>query len=196
MATKLELCVRQMGDRAIVREGPDTTTSVRGRLPVEACLIFDLRLPDNSWVRIAQDQRYPSNDPFALGWVKSELLSEAGEIDHLNPYFGEDAQNGYYCVNTGSGVNVRDCADIACEQSEILKWHECLRFDGRLADSSWLRIAQEQEDEKFVILSQKWVSTENRSIILREFQSYVNSHDMLPYFELLPVVKPPPTPEG
>jgi hypothetical protein len=99
-------------------------------------------------------------------------------------------------VYTGSGVNVRDCANIACEQSAILNWQECLRFDGRLADSSWLRIAGEQEDGNYAVLAGKWVSTENRSIILREFQSYVNSHDMLPYFELLPVVKPPPTPEG
>lgn len=196
IATKLELCVRQLGDRAIVREGPDTTTAVRGRLPVEACLIFDLRLPDSSWVRIAQEQRDPTKHPFALGWVKSELLSEASEIEHLNPYFGEDVRDGYYCVNTGSGVNVRDCADISCRQSAILSWKECLLFDSRLADSSWLRIALEQEDKKYTAITGKWISTENRSIILREFQSYVYPHDMLPYFELLPVVTPPPTPEG
>jgi hypothetical protein len=193
---KIDLCLMQIGERAIVREGPDTSFSVRDRLPFEACLTFDLRMPDNSWIRIAQEQRDEAIRPFALGWIKSELLVESEEIVHLNPYFGEDALNGLYCVDTGAGLNVRECADTACPQSGTLLWKECLFFDGRLIDNSWLRIARQQDNEPYTLLAGKWVSTENLSLILREFQSYINKPEMKPYFELLPVLTPPPTPEG
>jgi hypothetical protein len=198
-APKLELCVRPMEDRAVVREGPDTSTNVQGRMPAEACMSFDQRLPDNTWVRIAEEQRDAANAEFALGWVKSELLSESDEIVHLNPYIPEDARTGYYCINTGSGMNVRDCADTACRQNDImpvLAWHKCLYFDARLENSSWLRIAAHQDDATYTPLAGNWVSTGNFSLILGEFQDYVNLHDMNPYFELLPVVTPPPTPQG
>jgi len=193
---KLELCVRLLGDRVVVREGPDTTTSVRGRLPGDVCLTFDQRLPDNSWVRIAQEQGDPSNAAFSLGWVKAELLSESDEIVHLFPYIGEDVYNGFYCINAGSGMNVRNCADTACEQIAILSWQECLIFDARLTDSSWLRIGADQEDETYSPLAGSWVSTDSFSLVVREFQTFLSQHDMRPYFELLPVVTPPPTPQG
>ena len=193
---RLELCVRLLGDSVTVREGPDTSTSVRGRLPADTCLIFDQRLPDNSWVRIAQEQRDSSYVTFALGWVKSELLSESDEIAHLFPYIPEDAHLGYYCINTGSGLNVRDCADTGCRQTATLSWHECLLFDARLSDSAWLRIAATQDNEPYTSLAGNWVSTENFSLVVREFQIFVGLHDMHPYFDLLPVVTPPPTPQG
>jgi hypothetical protein len=177
-----------LGDRAVVRSGSDISTPVRGRLPFDACLTFDLRLPDNSWVRIAPEQPDEANVPFALGWVKSELLSEADAIPHLNPYLGDSATAGIFCVNTGVGINVRACAGTTCQPSGTLNWKECLRFDGRLADSSWLRIAREQDDERYFGLAGMWVSTADFSLVLGEFQSYIEAHDMTPYFEQLPVV--------
>lgn len=200
-AAKLELCARPMEDRAVVREGPDTTTFVLvpgERVPAEACMIFDQRLPDNTWVHVAEEQRDPAMAKFALGWVKSELLSESDEIVRLNPYIPEDAKTGYYCIKIGSGMNVRDCADTACRQNDIipiLKYYECLYFDARLENSSWLRIAAHQDDATYTPLAGNWVSTENFSLTVREFQDF-DRHDMRPYFELLPVVTPPPTPQG
>jgi hypothetical protein len=147
-------------------------------------------------VRIAQEQRDPTYVVFALGWVKSELLSESGEIVHLFPYIGEDAKNGYYCINTGSGLNVRDCADTSCRQIAILSWQECLIFDARVSDGSWLRIGADQEDVTYATLAGSWVSTENFSLVVREFRAFLGLHDMHPYFDLLPSVAPPPTPQG
>ena len=193
---KIDLCLRQLADRAVVRDGPDTSFSIRGRLPFDACLTFDQRQPDNSWVRIAPEQRQETDPRFALGWIKAELLSEGEEIVHLNPYFGADALGGLYCVDTGAGLNVRQCTEASCGPVATLLYGECLRFDASLADSSWLRIARQQEDERYSLLARKWVSPENLGLVVREFRAFIKKPVMAPYFELLPVVTPPPTPEG
>lgn len=193
---RIELCVRLMGDNATVREGPDISTPVKGRLSPDTCLTFDLRLPDNSWVRIAHDQPNETLQSLAQGWVKSELLSEAEAIVNLTWYLPEDAERGFYCVDSGTGLNVRSCADTSCPRISTLQYEACLYFDGRLQDSSWLRIAQEQEDQQYAPLAHSWLTTERPSLILREFQAYLNKHDMRPYFELLPIVTSPPTPQG
>jgi cytoskeletal protein RodZ len=190
---RIELCVPH---NVIVREGPDRSTSVKGRLSPDTCLNFDLRLLDNSWVRIAQDQRNETLQSMAQGWVKSELLSEAEAIVNLNWYLPEDAERGFYCVDSGTGLNVRSCADTSCPRISTLQYEACLYFDGRLQDSSWLRIAQEQEDPQYTPLAHSWLTTERPSLVLREFQAYLNKHDMRPYFELLPIVTSPPTPQG
>jgi hypothetical protein len=193
---RIELCVRRMGDNATVREGPDISTPVRGRLSPDTCLSFDLRLPDNSWVRVAQDQRNEDLQALSQGWVKAELLSEAEAIVNLNWYLPEDAKQGFYCVDSGTGLNVRACADTSCPRLATLAYEECLYFDGRLEDSSWVRIAQEQQDPQYAPLAQAWLSTERPSLMLRDFQSYINKPDMRPYYELLPIATPPPTPQG
>lgn len=192
---RIDLCVRRLDDNATVREGPDTSFPSKGRLSPDTCLTFDLRLLDNSWVQIAQDQRDENLQLYALGWVKSELLSEAEEIVNLN-YFPEDAERGLYCIDTGAGMNIRMCADSSCPLIKTLLYQECLVFDGRLEDSLWIRIAQDQEDQQYAELANRWVSTDRSSLILSEFQFFYKKPDMRPYFELLPIVTPPPTPTG
>jgi hypothetical protein len=93
-------------------------------------------------------------------------------------------------------MNVRNCADTACEQIAILNWEECLNFDARLIDNSWLRISEEQDVPATRTLAGKWVSSGDFSLVFGEFQSYIEAHDLAPFFERLPVVTPPPTPGG
>jgi hypothetical protein len=191
VAPALEFCMKTMSDSAVVRQGPDINTPVLGNLPSEACLNFDVRLPDDTWVRIAQNQPKPYQT-LAGGWVRSENITELKDIDHLDFYKPQGALDGLYCVNSYSGINVRECADLDCPVARSLRRGDCLAFNGRLIDSSWLRIAPGQAG--YTNLADKWASSVY--LVVKEFFSFVDPHDMLPYFSLLPVVTPPPTPEG
>jgi hypothetical protein len=191
IASRLELCMRKMNDSAVVRQGPDITNPVLGNVPSEACLNFDVRLPDDSWVRIAEVQRDPYQG-LAGGWVKAENLNELRDIDHLDIYKPSDAKDGRYCVSSYAGINVRDCADKACAVITSLRRGDCLIFNGRLEDNTWLRVASGQAD--YPELAEKWAAAVN--LIVKEFLGFLDPHEMLPYFRLLPVVTPPPTPEG
>jgi hypothetical protein len=183
--------MRKMNDSAVVRQGPDINNPVLGNVPPDACLNFDVRLPDDSWVRIASAQQ-DLYQALAGGWVKSENLNELRDIDHLDIYKPGDALNGLYCANAFTGINVRGCADQGCPVITSLRRGDCLIFNGRLEDSSWLRVAPGQAD--YPELADKWAAAIN--LIVKEFLSFVDPHEMLPYFRLLPVVTPPPTPEG
>jgi len=191
IVTQLELCMKKMSDSAVVRQGPDINTMVIGNVPSEACLNFDSRLPDESWVRMAQEQRDPYKG-LAGGWVRSENMNELKDIDHLDSYKPKDAIDGLYCVNAYTGINVRECADKSCQVIKTLIRGDCLIFDGRLADSAWLRVIPGQND--YLDLANRWAASAN--LIIKEFFSFVDPHNMLPYIELLPVLTPPPTPGG
>ena len=95
--------MKKMNESAVVRQGPDINTLVLGNVPAEACRNFDVRLPDDTWVRIAQAQQDPYK-PLAGGWVRSENLNELKDIDHLDFYKPKDALDGLYCVGSYSGV--------------------------------------------------------------------------------------------
>jgi hypothetical protein len=100
--------------------------------------------------------------------------------------------DGLYCVSAYTGIKVRGCADVSCPFIRSLRRGECLIYDGRLADSSWLRIAHGQKG--YLDLADQWVASVN--LVVKEFFGFVDPHDMLPYFRLLPVLSPPPTPAG
>jgi hypothetical protein len=191
IAPSLEFCMKKMNDSAVVRQGPDINTPVLGNVPSEACLNFDVRLPDDTWVRIAQSQPGPYQ-ALAGGWVRSENITELKDIDHLDFYKPQDALEGLYCVTSYTGINVRECADITCPVVGSLRRGDCLIFNGRLADSSWLRVAPNQAG--YTDLAGKWAASVY--LVVKEFFTFVDPHDMLPYFQLLPVVSPPPTPGG
>jgi hypothetical protein len=168
-----------------------------GTLGADKCPRFDLRLMDDSWVQIAQDQRDGDLEFFVGGWVRSDLLLEFEMIVPVLYFsFPDGAEEGFYCINNSAGMNVRICADTGCPTMEPLKKDACLNFDGRLRDNSWLRIAQDQEDQQYAIQANGWVSTAMQSLILSEFQSFHVKPDMEPYLDLLPIVTPPPNPGG
>ena len=193
----MDFCVKpSLMDRVIVREGPDTSTRILGTLAGDACLTFDTRMPDNSWVRIAQEQSNGAEHPMAHGWVKSNLLSEVEEVLYLDWYISENARQGLYCVRMLEGLYVRECADTSCPQSGVLRLGDCLYFDGRLENLPWLRIAENQTEGKYAPLAHKWLSTEGLTLILMDFKSFIHQPDMKPYIELLPILTPPPTPGG
>lgn len=191
----LDRCLRSLDDRVVVHVAPDINAKISSkgeRLPFEACFTLDRKTPDNLWVRIAQEQEDEAIKPFEQGWIISDAISEP--IEDLASYFSEDARQGLYCVNSGSGLRVRTCPSASsCEISKNLLYKECLKFDGRLADSTWLQIAVEQENRLYVDLANNWVTTEGGTLILEEFYGFHVIPNMRLYFELLPIVTPPPT---
>jgi hypothetical protein len=197
VATRLELCFRNLRDNVIVRDGPDLITAVLGQLPSDSCLNFDLRQFNNSWVRIAAEQSNEEAEAVALGWVIFNVINAtSSEIEHLAPYVPEDAVDGFYCVLPLSGSKVQNCpstSDSSCPSIGTLDWHACLYFDGRLEDSTWLRIAAGQGEE-YSIFTGKWVNSD--LVVVNEFLDFLEKPRMQPYLELLPIVTPPPTPEG
>lgn len=194
---KAAMCVREEEIDVIVRDGPDTSYDIKGRINGDKCPKFDLRLMDDSWVRIAQNNEDNDLQFLAGGWVRSDLLLEFERVvPELYFYFPDGAEEGFYCIDNSAGMNVRTCADTGCPTMEPLKKDACLNFDGRLQDNSWLRIAQDQEDQQYAIQANGWVSTAMQSLIFREFQSFHVKPDMGPYLDLLPIVTPPPNPGG
>jgi hypothetical protein len=197
VAIQLELCLRNLSDNVIVREGPDLITAVLEQLPSNSCLNFDLRQFDNSWIRIAEEQSTAEAEAVALGWIIFDAVNATStEIEHLAPYIPNGAIDGLYCVLPFSGSKVRNCpntSDSSCPSVGTLDWHACLYFDGRIEDSTWLRIAAGQGEE-YSIFTGRWVNSD--LLVVNEFLDFLEKPRMKPYFELLPIVTPPPTPEG
>jgi hypothetical protein len=189
-----EMCVSEI---VVVRKGPDTSYDIMGRLNVDKCPKFDLRLMDDSWVQIAQDQRDEELQSLIGGWVKSEYLLEYETVVPILYFYSPDgAEQGFYCIDNGAGMHVRACADTSCLEIYTLQYQECLNFDGRLQDSSWLRIARDQNYDEYADLAHGWVSTVMQSLIFSEFQSFHEKPNMESYLDLLPIVTPPPNPGG
>jgi hypothetical protein len=174
-----------------VRKGPDETRSpVLGSLPTNTCLYFDLRLPDNSWIRIATEQQDKTYASFEKGWLRSDYLRPQ-TFEELEAYVPEEARNGVYCAKELSGVNARASPDTNSTIRGVLTEYQCLYFDGRTQDPtqnhSWLRIASKQDTAEDLKFAHAWV----RSDLL-----FLKDYPNLEYFEYLPIVTPEPTPQG
>ncbi len=190
----LEFCLNS--PRVNIREGPGesyrviNTVSSPPSNPV--CLLFDSRMPDNSWVRISEKQSQSKYSSYSGGWISSTLL-RPNDFESLKIFVPNSVQEGLYCVNTRNGVTVRVCPSQGCYGIGILSYQDCLYIDARTEDSLWVRISEKQNSEKFLPLRSGWVS--KYFLSPSEFSSLYESFSTY-YFELLPIATPKPTPDG
>lgn len=171
----LEFCVSVRS--VYVRVEPSETTRSIGSLKFNDCLYFNARTQDSQWVRIASQQA----EEFANitgGWVKSEFLRPI-DFSNLPVYSWVDVPVNYLCVNVRS-VYVREKPVEDSHTIGGLTYRDCLEFDGRTEDSSWVRIALGQDD--YPHLRHGWVKSE-----------FLVPQDHL---QTLPIATPEPTPQG
>ena len=181
-----------------VREGPDNNYQIQSvienpnNLSNPDCLLFDFRMPDNSWIRIAPNQENPNYARHELGWVTSEQFRPI-DFDKLQVYVPDNVKEGLYCVTTRYGVKIRSCPNEGCREIGFLSLQDCLYMDGRSADNQWVRIAMNQSNDKYRAFEGSWVST----YFLAPFEFSAGYQPYFRYyFELLPAVEQVPTPNG
>jgi len=182
----------------MVREGPDDNSPIHSiienpnNLSNPDCLLFDFRMPDSSWMRIAPDQENTNYAQHELGWVTSDQFRPI-DFDKLQVYVPDDVKNGLYCVTTRYGVKMRTCPSEGCREVGFLSLQDCLYMDGRSSDGLWVRIAKNQNNDKYDAYEGSWVSTYYLAPFgfSAGYQPYFRF-----YFELLPSVELAPTPNG
>lgn len=182
----------------LVREGPNNNYPLLSilenpnNLSNPDCLLFDFRMPDNSWIRIAPGQENSDYTQYELGWVTSDQFRPI-DFEKLRIYIPDSVQNGLYCVTNRYGLNVRTCPNSDCRELGTLSLQDCVILDARSADNQWARISNNQNEDKYAAFKGSWVSSYFLAPV--EFTA-----GYLPYFryyfELLPVVNLAPTPEG
>jgi len=157
-----------------------------------ACLLFDLRLPDSSWIRIAPKQSDSAYAEYATGWIRSDQVGVTN-FDNLKIYIPDSVLSGEYCTTSRNGVKIRSCPNDSCETKSILPLGACLIFDARTADNKWARISKNQTDNNYLPFAGYWVNS--YFVSPPEFSQTYNPF-ILFYLGLLQVVTPIPTPEG
>ncbi len=182
----------------MVREGPNHNYPLHSilenpnNLSNPDCLLFDFRMPDNSWIRIAPDQESRDYSQHELGWVASDQFRPV-DFEKLRVYIPESVQSGLYCVTNRYGLNVRSCPNNDCKQVGTLSLQDCVIVDARSVDNQWVRISNNQNEEKYTAFKSSWVSSYFLAPV--EFTA-----GYLPYFryyfELLPIIDVAPTPQG
>jgi hypothetical protein len=149
-------------------------------------------MPDSSWIRISRKQIQNEFSKYGGGWISADLLRPS-DFDLLEIFVPESVQEGFYCVNTRNGVNVRTCPLQSCNEMGRLSYKDCLLIDGRTADSLWVKISEKQRENKYVQYANGWIIS--RFLSPKEFLKIYDPYIRF-YFEILPVVTPQPTPEG
>ncbi|MFN8382642.1 MAG: SH3 domain-containing protein [Anaerolineales bacterium] len=182
----------------MVRDGPNENYPLHSilenlnNLSNPDCLLFDYRMPDNSWIRIAPNQEKEEYGQHELGWVAAEQFRPL-DFEKLQVYIPESVQKGLYCVTNRYGLNVRTCPNNSCNAVGTLQIQDCVIIDARSIDNQWVRISGNQSEDKYAPLEGNWVSSYFLAPV--EFTA-----GYLPYFryyfELLPAVNMAPTPEG
>lgn len=181
-----------------VREGPSDYYPVQSVIENPNnqsnpdCLLFDFRMPDNSWIRIASGQENSKYAQHELGWVTSDQFRPI-DFDKLRVYIPENVQNGLYCVTSRYGLKIRSCPREGCREVGFLTLQDCVFMDGRSSDSQWVRVSSEQNDNKYAAYAGNWVSTYYLAPF--EFSSGYQPYFRY-YFELLPILEQIPTPNG
>jgi hypothetical protein len=182
----------------MVRDGPNDNYKIHSiienpnNLSNPDCLLFDFRMPDNSWIRIAPNQENPNYAKHELGWVTSDQFRPI-DFDKLRVFVPDDVKDGLYCVATRYGVKLRTCPSEGCREVGFLTLQDCLIMDGRSADDQWMRIAAKQNNDKYNAYAGYWMSTYYLAPFgfSAGYQPYFRF-----YFELLPAVEIQPTPNG
>jgi hypothetical protein len=181
-----------------VRQGPSDEYLVQSiienpnNLSNPDCLLFDYRMPDNSWIRIAPGQDNPKYAQHELGWVISDQFRPV-DFEKLPVYIPENVENGLYCVASRYGIKIRSCPREGCREVGFLTLQDCLYMDGRSSDSLWVRISGEQNDDKYAAYAGNWVS----AYYLAPFEFTAGYQPYFRYyFELLPILELVPTPSG
>lgn len=181
-----------------VREGPSDIYPVQSiienpnNLSNPDCLLFDFRMPDSSWIRIAPGQENPKYAQHESGWVTSDQFRPI-DFEKLRVYIPENVQNGLYCVNSRYGLKIRSCPREGCREVGFLTLQDCVFMDGRSSDSQWVRISAEQNEDKYASYAGNWVST----YYLAPFEFSVDYQPYFRYyFDLLPILEMVPTPSG
>lgn len=182
----------------MVRDGPNENYPLHSilenlnNLSNPDCLLFDYRMPDNSWIRIAPNQGNEEYVQHELGWVAAVQFRPL-DFEKLSVYIPESVQKGLYCVTNRYGLNVRTCPNNSCNAVGTLQIQDCVIIDARSVDNQWVRISATQSEDKYAPLEGNWVSSYFLAPV--EFTA-----GYLPYFryyfELLPAVNLAPTPEG
>lgn len=182
----------------MVREGPNDNYPIKSvienpnNLSNPDCMLFDFRMPDNSWIRIAANQDNPNYTQHELGWVTSDQFRPI-DFDKLRVYIPENVQDGLYCVTSRYGLKVRSCPNEGCREVGNLSLQDCLFMDGRSSDGLWVRVSADKNDEKYSSYKGNWVST----YFLAPFEFSAGYQPYFRYyFELLPTVEQIPTPNG
>ena len=182
----------------MVREGPSDGYPVHSvlenpnNLSNPDCLLFDYRVPDNSWIRISDGQERGDLKQHEFGWVAAAQF-RPGDFDDLRIYMPDGVVNGLYCVTSRYGLHIRSCPNNDCKEVGTLSIEDCVKMDARSPDAQWVRIAPDQNDEKYISLAGNWVST--YFLAPFEFTAGYQSYFRF-YFELLPSVISAPTPQG
>lgn len=181
-----------------VRQGPSDEYPVQSvienpnNLSNPDCLLFDYRMPDNSWLRIAAGQENSKYAQHELGWVSSDQFRPL-DFDKLRVYIPENVKSGLYCVASRYGVKIRNCPKEGCREVGFLTLQDCVFMDGRSSDSLWVRISREQNDDKYAAYAGNWVST----YYLAPFEFTAGYQPYFRYyFDLLPILEQVPTPSG
>jgi hypothetical protein len=182
----------------MVREGPNDNYPIKSiienpnNLSNPDCLLFDFRMPDNSWLRIAPNQNNPNYARHEGGWVTSDQFRPI-DFDKLRVYIPDNVKDGLYCVTSRYGLKVRSCPYEGCREIGTLSLQDCLFMDGRSSDGLWVRVSTEKNDDKYAIYEGNWVST----YFLAPFEFSAGYQPYFRYyFELLPSVEQIPTPNG
>jgi len=182
----------------IIRTGPGDIYQVQSvlknpnNLSSPDCLLFDFRMPDNSWIRIAPNQSNPSYSEYELGWVYSSQL-RPNDFDRLGIYIPDSIKEGLYCITNRFGINIRKCPSNSCSITGTLSMRDCLVVDARTQDNQWVRVSKNQNDSKYVQFAEGWISIccIMPSEFSAEYQPFLRF-----YLDLLPIATPPPTPGG
>ena len=181
-----------------VRKGPSEEYPVQSvienpnNLSNPDCLLFDFRMPDNSWIRIAPGQENSKYAQHEGGWVVSDQFRPL-DFEKLNVYIPDNVMSGLYCVASRYGVKIRTCPRESCREVGYLTLQDCVFMDGRSSDSLWVRISSDKNDDKYAAYAGNWVST----YYLAPFEFTAGYQPYFRYyFELLPVLEPIPTPSG
>lgn len=181
-----------------VRQGPGDSYPVQSiienpnNISNPDCLMFDSRMPDSSWIRVAAGQENPKYAQHELGWVASDQFRPI-DFDKLRVYIPENVENGLYCVNSRYGVKIRTCPNEGCREVGYLTLQDCVFMDGRSSDSQWVRISSQQAEDKYASYAGDWMST----YYLAPFEFSVEYQPYFRYyFDLLPILEQIPTPSG
>lgn len=181
-----------------VRQGPSEEYPIQSvienpnNLSNPDCLLFDFRMPDNSWIRIAPEQENSKYAQHEGGWVVSDQFRPL-DFEKLRVYIPENVMSGLYCVASRYGVKIRTCPREGCREVGYLTLQDCVFMDGRSSDSLWVRIASDKNDDKYAAYAGNWVST----YYLAPFEFTAGYQPYFRYyFELLPILEQVPTPSG
>lgn len=172
-------CITLKTSGVNVRINPNDQSKHLGNLSFDDCLYFSDISSDGAWVRIAliQPEEFSS---VAGGWVKSDFLNPPN-FDRL-PEFSRanDFPNDFLCVNV-INVHVREEPSIdSLPFPKAILFDECLKFDGKNEDGSWVRISL--DEEKYSSYSHGWIRSD---LLIPKWR-----------IDNLPIVTPDPTPQG